>query len=194
MNTLQHCSKSPPTGTGARLMLGSTTASWRIGFAALQPNAGFAIRRRSCSISPGAMIPEPIISVADPLSDDRRAPRMGLVGDGRAAGVHDVSAEHQTLALSAARNPCQPPPKGAKPRLAMGLPNGASALRVGGQAKEFPSHCADLGQISGDVVIAAAFAGGQMEAAVREGFGRSCAAEMDHRGQHLLLLLVGGRV
>jgi len=33
-----------------------------------------------------------------------------------------------------------------------------------------------------------------MEAAVREGLGGSCAAEMNHRGERLLLPLVGGRV
>jgi hypothetical protein len=49
----------------AAQMPGSTTASWRIGYAASPPNAGFRIRRKSYSISPGGMIPEPIVLVAD---------------------------------------------------------------------------------------------------------------------------------
>jgi hypothetical protein len=65
MNTRQHCNKSPPTGTGGKQMPGSTTASWRIGYAASPPNAAFRIRRKSYSISPGGMIPEPIVLVAD---------------------------------------------------------------------------------------------------------------------------------
>jgi hypothetical protein len=75
-------------------MPGSTTASWRIGYAASPPNADFRTRRKSYSISPGGMIPEPIISAADLLSDDRRAARMGLVGDTKAAGIHNVVADH----------------------------------------------------------------------------------------------------
>jgi hypothetical protein len=47
------------------------------------------------------MRPEPIASVADLLSDDWRAARMGLVGDGWAAGIHNVAAGAQALALSA---------------------------------------------------------------------------------------------
>src|SRR3954467_7321022 len=82
-------------------MPGSTTASWRIGYAASPPTAGFRIRRKSYSISPGGMIPESIVSVAKLLPDDRRVARMGLVGDGWAAGIHNVAADHQALARSA---------------------------------------------------------------------------------------------
>ena len=101
MNTRPHCSKSRPTGTGGQQMPGSTTASWRIAYAASPPTAGFRIRRKSYSISPGGMIPEPIVSVAKLLPDDRRVARMGLVGDGWAAGIHHVAADHQALAGSA---------------------------------------------------------------------------------------------
>jgi hypothetical protein len=61
---------------------GSTTASWRIGYAASPPNAGFRIRRKSYSISPGGMIPEPITSVADllTLAGRRGVPAGGLLG------------------------------------------------------------------------------------------------------------------
>jgi hypothetical protein len=38
------------------------------------------------------MIPEPIISVADLLPDDRRDAGVGLVGDVWAAGIHNVAA------------------------------------------------------------------------------------------------------
>jgi hypothetical protein len=74
------------------------------------------------------------------------------------------------------------------------FPNAASALHLGGRAKEVPRHCADLGEISRDVVFAATFTGDQMEAAVHEGLGRGWTTEMDHCGQRLLLLLVAGRV
>ena len=78
MNTRPHCSKSRPIGTGGQQMPVSTTASWRIGSAASPPNAGFRIRRESYSISPGDMIPEPIISVADLLTlAGRRGVRVG---------------------------------------------------------------------------------------------------------------------
>jgi hypothetical protein len=55
---------------------------------------------------------------------------------------------------------------------ALGFANAASALRLGGHAKEFTRHCADLREISRDIVFAAAFTGDQMEAAVHEGLGR----------------------
>jgi hypothetical protein len=43
-------------------------------------------------------MPEPIGSAAGPQTDDRRTARMGLVGDGRAAGVRNVAAYYQALA------------------------------------------------------------------------------------------------
>jgi len=101
MNTRPHCSKSPPTGIGGQPMPGSITANWRIRSAASLPNAGFRIRRKSCSISPGDTIPEPIVSVADLLPDDRRDARVGLLGDPRAACAYDAAANHQALAPSA---------------------------------------------------------------------------------------------
>jgi hypothetical protein len=76
----------------------------------------------------------------------------------------------------------------------LSVPNAPHILGLGGEAKEFPRHRADLGEICRDIVFAAAFASNQMEAAVREGLGRRRTAEMDHRGERLLLLLVGGRV
>jgi hypothetical protein len=87
-------------------MPGSTTANWRIGYAASPPNAGFRIRRESYSISPDGMTPEPIASVADLLSDDRRDARVGLLGDPRAACAYDVAANHQALATGAL-SPCR---------------------------------------------------------------------------------------
>src|SRR5205085_10695275 len=95
MNTRQHCSTSPLTGTAGRPMPESTTTSWRIRCAASPPNAGFHIRRGSYSISPDGTPPEPIALVADLLPDDRRVTRMGVVGDGCAAGIHNVAADHQ---------------------------------------------------------------------------------------------------
>jgi len=50
---------------------------------------------------PGVMIPEPIVSVADLLSDDRRDARVGLLGDPRAACAYDAAANHQALATGA---------------------------------------------------------------------------------------------
>jgi hypothetical protein len=82
-------------------MPGSTIASWHIGSAKSPQNAGFHIRRKSCSISPGDTMSEPIVSVADLLFDDRRSARMGLVDYGWAAGAHNVAADHQALAPSA---------------------------------------------------------------------------------------------
>jgi len=46
-------------------------------------------------------MPEPIGSAAEPKTDDWRSARMGLVGDGRAAGVRNVAADHQALTPSA---------------------------------------------------------------------------------------------
>ena len=106
MNTRQHCNKWLPTGNGGRSMPGSTTERSRIGSAVLPPNAGFHTPRKSCSILPGATMPEPIVSVADLLPDDRRVARMGLVGDGRAAGIHNDAADHQALAPNAL-SPCR---------------------------------------------------------------------------------------
>jgi hypothetical protein len=70
-------------------MPGSTTASWRIRYAASPPNAGFRIRRRSYLISPGGMIPEPITSVADLLTlvGRRGIPAGGLLGMVRLSDV-----------------------------------------------------------------------------------------------------------
>jgi hypothetical protein len=99
----------PPTGTGGQPP--PAIASWRIGYAASPPNAGFRIRRKSYSISPGGMIPEPIVSVAKLLPDDRRVARMGLVGDGWVAGIHNVAADHQALAPSTLSSCRSRPPR-----------------------------------------------------------------------------------
>ena len=45
-----------------------------------------------------------------------------------------------------------------------------------------------------DIVIAAAFAGDRMEVAARKSLGGGRTVEMDHRGERLLLLLVGAGV
>jgi hypothetical protein len=57
-----------------------------------------------------------------------------------------------------------------------------------GKFKEalYPLHRTDLGEICHDVVIAAALAGGQMEATAREHLGRTRTAEMNYRGDFLL--------
>ena len=73
----------------------------RTGFAASRPSAGFRIPSASCWISPGATMPEPIGPAPEPKTGDRRTARMGLVGDGRAAGVRNVVADYQALAPSA---------------------------------------------------------------------------------------------
>jgi hypothetical protein len=88
-------------------MPGRIIMSWRIGSAALPPNAAFHVRRKSCSISPGAMMPEPIVSVAERVLDDWRTARMGLVDDGRAAGVYNAAAGHQALAPGAPSSCCR---------------------------------------------------------------------------------------
>jgi hypothetical protein len=62
--------------------------------------------QKSYSTSPGVMIPEPIVSVANPLSDDRRDARVGLLGDPRVACAYDAAANHQALA-TAALSPCR---------------------------------------------------------------------------------------
>jgi hypothetical protein len=82
MNTRPHCSKSRPTGIGGQPTPASTIASWRIGSAASPPNAGFRIRGESYSISPGDMIPEPIILVAYllTLAGRRAVSAGGLLG------------------------------------------------------------------------------------------------------------------
>src|SRR5712671_1768631 len=101
MNTRPHCRTSPPTGIGGQGMPGGITTNSRTGFAASRPSAGSRIPSANCWISPGATMPEPIGSAAGPQTDDRRTARMGLVGDGRAASVRNVAADHQALAPSA---------------------------------------------------------------------------------------------
>ena len=92
-------------GTGGQPTPASTIANWRISYAASPPNAGFRTRRKSYLISPVGMIPEPMVSVADLLSDDRRDARVGLLGDPRAACAYDAAANHQALATGAL-SPC----------------------------------------------------------------------------------------
>src|SRR5438067_421038 len=101
MNTRPHCRTSPPIGIGGQPMPGGITTNSRSGFAASRPTAGFRIPSANCWISPGATMPELIGSAAGPQTDDRRRARMGLVGDGRAAGVRNVAADYQALAPSA---------------------------------------------------------------------------------------------
>ena len=100
MNTRPHCRTSPPIGIGGQPMPGGITTNSRSGFAASRPTAGFRIPSANCWISPGATMPEPIGSAAELQTDDRRTARMGLVGDGRAAGVRNVAADYQALAPS----------------------------------------------------------------------------------------------
>ena len=101
MNTRPHCRTSPPIGIGGQPMPGGITTNSRTGFAASRPSAGFRIPSANCWISPGATMPEPIGSAAEPQTDDRRTARMGLVGDSRVAGVRNVAADHQALAPTA---------------------------------------------------------------------------------------------
>ena len=56
-------------------------------------------------------------------------------------------------------------------------------LVVGRKAQKLPLHRVDLGEIGRDEVIAAALAGHHLKAAVREGRGGTCAAEMDEGGE-----------
>ena len=62
------------------------------------------------------------------------------------------------------------------------------ALSFDGEAGEFLLHGVDFREICRDVMIAAALAGHQMVAAARERLRRTCAAEMNYRGQLFLLL------
>src|SRR5215472_18864688 len=62
------------------------------------------------------------------------------------------------------------------------------ALLFGGEAQEFLFHRVNLGEICRDVMIAAALAGHQMVVAACERLRRTCAAEMNYRGQLFLLL------
>src|ERR1700680_1844199 len=80
----------------------------------------------------------------------------------------------------------------ARPRARL-LPN-VTGLHVGGEAQELLLHRVDLGEICRDVVVAAALAGDQIEAAASERLGRTGAAEMNYGGELLLLLRAGRRV
>src|SRR3954465_1446891 len=135
MNTHQHCSKPPPTGTAGWPMPESTTASWRIRCAASPPNAGFHTRRWSYSISPGGMTPEPIALVTDLLHDDRRVTRMGVVGDGCAAGIHNVAADHQALGpttpLSCRRRAARTPSVHSSSGIAVAIDPSAGTMVIG---------------------------------------------------------------
>jgi len=59
------------------------------------------------------------------------------------------------------------------------------ALLFGGEAGEFLHHRVNFREICRNVVIAAALAGQQMEAAACERLCRTCAAEMNYRSQLL---------
>jgi hypothetical protein len=48
-----------------------------------------------------------------------------------------------------------------------------------------------MGEICRYVLVAAAFAGDQMETSLRERLGQTCAAEMNYRSEFLLLLQTG---
>jgi hypothetical protein len=91
-------------------MPGCTTVSWRSGSAASQPGAGSHIPSGNCSTLPGDMMPERIISAVEMLADDRRAARIGVLGNCRLAGVPDVVADAEALdaeALAAASGRCR---------------------------------------------------------------------------------------
>ena len=60
--------------------------------------------------------------------------------------------------------------------------------------QESPLHRIDLGEIGGDVVIAAALPEHEAEAAARECLRRTCAAEMNDRSQLLPLLTADLRI
>src|SRR5512142_1971067 len=57
---------------------------------------------------------------------------------------------------------------------------------VGSKAQKLALHRIDLGEISGDEVIAAALAGDHLKATARVGRGGAGAAEMDECGEILL--------
>ena len=106
MNTRPHCRTSPPIGIGGQPMPGGITTNSRTGFAASRPSADFRIPNANCWTSPDATMLGQIGSAAEPQTDDRRPARVGLVGNGRAAGVRNVAADHQALAPSAP-SPCR---------------------------------------------------------------------------------------
>jgi hypothetical protein len=84
-------------------MPGGITTNSRTGFAASRPSAGFRIPSANCWISPGATMPEPIGSAAEPQTDDRQTARMGLLAYPRIVGLIDVAADVKTLAASPTR-------------------------------------------------------------------------------------------
>jgi hypothetical protein len=86
MNTRPHCSKSMPTGIGGHHMPRSATGGWRIGSGRSRLGARFYTHRKSCRISPGATIPEPLASAPEVPTDDRRAARVGRLGHLRIIG------------------------------------------------------------------------------------------------------------
>src|SRR5258708_16952870 len=69
-----------------------------------------------------------------------------------------------------------------------------SGRRGSGEAPELPLHLAHPGEIGGDVVIAAPLARRHVESAARGCFGGTRAAEMDDRGEILLLLRTRPRI
>src|ERR1700719_4366058 len=66
------------------------------------------------------------------------------------------------------------------------------ASSLGGEAQDLPRHRIDLDEICRDLLIAAALSGDRTEATAREPLRRTCAAEMNYRGE-LLRLLPAGR-
>jgi hypothetical protein len=99
MNTRPHCKTLPAIGIGGQPIPGGITTNSRNGSAASPPSAGFRIPGANCWISPGATMPEPIGSTAEPASDDRRTARMDRLGHHRAACAYDAAADHQALAI-----------------------------------------------------------------------------------------------
>ena len=67
-------------------------------------------------------------------------------------------------------------------------------LVVDRKAQKLPLHRIDLGEVGRDEMITAALAPHHLEATAHEGPGGSSAAEMDERGEILLLLRAGRHV
>jgi hypothetical protein len=128
-DTRLHRKKPPLTGIAGQSMPGGITANWPTGSAGSLPDAGFRIRKRTCSNSRGAMI----ASAAGAPTDDRRTARMDAVDHVRVDGIHHADSAAKSANASAIAS--QPPAAAHTPWAALT----ARAETRGGSSRECPS-------------------------------------------------------
>lgn len=124
------------------------------------------------------------------LMHDKSSPCAGMLSPQMPTSPYSSAARIPALRYA---RPLDPGGESDPTQPAPALDRMLRALAVGREAQELPLHRIDMGEVFRDVMVAATLTGDQMETALRERFGQTCAAEMNCRSEFLTARIARAR-